>query len=417
MKHSWIFRPWYVFRLRQQLSSPFKMKNEVEAIRANCILQIEQAVEPLLLSLKKLAFQIGIKEIQNNRSRLERRKFQKPLISPNPLFSQREITNIIRKFWIGIVILIVFTASEGALYLLTASLFVPGGSEILKLSVAVFLALLSLFCLDYGFEQHFKYREIKSLLSRSGEYAHELRMQNDKRILGYILIGLALMAILFAGLARIYYLENVDVSGLSEGKMQSVRRASKWASWLTLIVTLASAILLAVIKREQSKTAEQYQVYRYWNRAQKRRNQQLKTLINDANKILLRSETIFEKSFQLVIDLKRVFRMEQEFDAKYEQLNQEYLDMKARPGFTLSEHVYRRFSPIQGAHEELFKYGITTSPEIKPKLAFALELQRMAEEYLEEHKNGIYQQGANTEDPNPSMNGKQYTKETNFQNS
>jgi hypothetical protein len=298
-----------------------------------------------------------------------------------------------------------FLTSEGALYQLTAALFIPGGNWLLKLSVAIFLATLTLFCIDYGLKQHYKYRELKSIQDKKEGNRLALKLQNDKRIIGYVLIAIALIAILFAGLARISFLENIDTSGLPPERKHSVLEASKWASWLTLIATLGSSLLLGVIKRDQSKITQHYQIYRYWNKALKRRNAYYKSLIRESNKIHLKTEQIVYVGTQLIIDLKRVFKMEQEYDAKYEQLNQEYLDAKSRPGFSLNEHMFRKYAPLQGAHLELFRFGIFNSPEVREKLSFAIEVQKLAADYLHDHGTAIYRQDEVLELHKPSLNG------------
>lgn len=394
-------------KLRQQLNSPFKMKNETEAIRSNCIAEIEHKIEPLFLLLKTLVYRLGIKTVQNNRSRLHRFEFSKPVNYSNPLFTQNEIAGIVMKYWYGIFILSLFFLSESFLYWLTAPLFVPGSSEIVKILVAFFLALLGVCCIDYGLAQHFKYRDLKPNHIENTEKSNRIKEQNDKRILGYFLIVLAFAGILFSGLARIYFLENISTSGLSDTKKTSVHEASKWASLLTLVITIATAILLGMIKRDQSKLAERYKVMKYWEKALRRRNEYSRKLIESAGKIVTETEKSIEQHFQLVLDLKRIFKMDQEFDSKYEQLNQEYLDVKSKPGFTLNDHVYRKFSHIQSAHEELFRYGIYNASEIKAKLSYAAEVQKITEEYLNEHSNAIYHQDNAKGLERVSMNGKQ----------
>lgn len=415
MKHSWLLRLWYVSKLRQQLNSTFKMKNEVDAIHSNSISEIQNRIEPLWLSVKKLVYKLGIKIVQNNRVRLQKNEIEKISISPNPVFSQNQISKITRKFWINLFIIVLFVVSESFLYYLTASLFVAGGSMIMKISVAIFLALLIMFCLDFGLTQHFLYRKMNSNHVKKEVEDYDLKKQNDLRILGYILILISITAIIFAGICRIYFLENIAPNGLSPEKIKSVKEASKWASWLTLVVTILTAVLLALIKREQSHIAEQYGVLQYWNKTVKRRNEYSQALIKEANKILLLVEQSIEKHWQLVIEIKRIFKMTEEFDERYTSLNQEYLEIKARPGFTMTEFIYRKFSVLQGAHEELFRFGIYQAAEVKDKIVYAQLSLKGVDEYLTEHINAINSQSIKTEEltPTASSNGK--TSKTNFQ--
>jgi hypothetical protein len=191
-----------------------------------------------------------------------------------------------------------------------------------------------------------------------------------------------------------------------------VQEASKWAALLTMAVTLLCAVLLALIKQEQSRIAIKYRVYLNWHRALIKRNEYTQELIRDANKIALIVEQSIEKHWQLVIDIKRIFKMETEYDAKYEELNQEYLTIKSKHGFTLNDHLYRRFLPIQSAHEELFRFGVMNSTEIKEKIIFANIVLKMPEDYIVEHVQAINQQAPIASHAQPlASNGKSKNQE------
>ena len=64
-------------------------------------------------------------------------------------------------------------------------------------------------------------------------------------------------------------------------------------------------------------------------------------------------EQSIESYWMLIIEIKRIFKMPTEYDEKYEALNTEYIEIKSKPGFTINDHVYRKFAPVQSAHEEL----------------------------------------------------------------
>ena len=100
--------------------------------------------------------------------------------------------------------------------------------------------------------------------------------------------------------------------------------------------------------------------------------------------------------------------MTQEYDEKYEQLNQEYVEIKSKPGFTLNDHLYRKFCPLQSAHEELFRYGIYNAVEVKEKISFAITILKIPDEYLTEQINAIFRQSKQqlTHLPNTSLNGR-----------
>lgn len=385
MKRNWFFKPWYVFKLRQQSNSPFKMKSEAESIQSDCLSEIQYSITTFWLSIKKIAYRLGVKLIQLNRARLDRRELEPPAFLPNPLFSQNQVARITRKFWIGVLTVPGFLTPESYLNLLISSLFLAGASDLAKLLFAVFLSLVFMLCLNFGFEQHFKFRRLKEL-AQSGQIPNgTLKRQNDLRILGYVLIAISLISILFCGLARTFFLEHIEPKGLPMDKILSNQKAGKYASLLGMLVTFAAALLLAWVKMDQASIADKYNVLKYWKKTVKRRNAYSQKLIVAGNKLLLSIDEIIETHWCLIIDLKRVYKMSQEYDLKYESLNQEYLELKARPGFTLNETIYRKFAPVQCAHRELFFFGIYNSTVVKDKIAYVNLMLEQLEHFLNEH--------------------------------
>ncbi|MFN8288984.1 MAG: hypothetical protein U0U70_01885 [Chitinophagaceae bacterium] len=416
MKHSWAFRWWYILKLKQQISSSFKVKNESEAVKSDAISEIQQRIKPLWLSIKRLAYKLSIKTVQNNRSRLHREETGHQRLSSQPLFTQNQISSITRKYWLNLIVQALFLISEAFLYWLVAVLFVPGGGEIAKLAVALFLAGLGMICLDYGFTNHFLYIKIKSLFLKKEIGDYDLKSQNNKRILGYLLIVFTLAVIIFSGMVRIFFIEQVDPTGLSAEKLQAVKQASKWASLLTMVATIATAIYLAALKREQGKIAEQYDVMRYWKKTVQKKNTYAQELIKTSCKLLSVVEQTTEKHWQLIIEIKRIFKMAQEQDLKYLHLDKEYVDVKSKPGFTINDHIYRKFAPVQAGHEELFRYGVYNALEIKTKIDYVHKILREVEEYLAEQIQAANSSMRNVETANilPAANGIKH--ETNFQN-
>jgi len=382
---NWLFRWWYVMKLKEQMNSPFKMKLETDALKSNCVSEIQNEIEPLWLSIKKLIYKLGVKSIQNNRTRIYRDEFGKELILPNPVFSENQIAEIKTKQRLYLIIIICFTIAESFLYYLTASLFVPGGSIWMKISVAVFLALLIMFALNYAFEKHFLYREAVERHSRNELNDHQLKRFQDTRNIGYFIIALCFAAIIFAGLSRVFFLENIPANGLGAAKLLSIQKASKMASILTMVVTFITAIFMASLKQDQGKYGMKLRVFKSWHNAHVRRNEYTQHLIKDANSIMLITEQYIEKYWQLVIDLKRVYNMENEYDAKYQQLHQEYDKLKAKSGFVLNKDLYRKFSPIQCVDDFLFRYGVVNDEHIKEKVSFAVAILSMPKEHITEH--------------------------------
>ena len=386
---NWLFHWWYVKKLQEQQSSPFKMKLETDSLKSNCILEVENEIGMPWLALKSLAYKLGIKTVFNNRIRIHRDDFGKQSVVANPVFTQNQIAELKSKFWFYRTILISFCIAESFLYSLTASLFVPGGGLLLQIPVAIFLAILVMLGLDYAFDKHFIYRDVIERHSKKELSEIELVKYKDVRNIGYTIIVLSFTAIIFSGLARIYYLEYIPSKGLPPERLISVVQASKMASVFTLAVTLIAALYMAMLKRDQAKIGIRFRMFKTWHAAHVQRNSYTQDLIKHANKIVLTTESVIEKHWQLVIDLKRVYKMGTEYDERFESLNTEYVLLKVQPGFTLTDCLYRTFAPIQCAYEELFKYGVMNAKEIKDKLTFASEILTVPEDHLEEHLAAI----------------------------
>jgi len=218
-------------------------------------------------------------------------------------------------------------------------------------------------------------------------------------------MALSFAAVLFAGLSRIFFLEHIPANGLSAEKLRSVQRASMVASLFTLIITISSGIYLGLQKLEHHKVGIKFRVYRYWHKAHVRRNKYTQQLIRDCHKMLLQIEQCATKYWELVLDLKEIFQTE--YDAQNEKLNQEYVTLKAKPGFTLSDAVFLKYSPIAAAHEELFRHSVMNSPEIREKVMFINSILRIPEDHLAEHLAAVAKQAASQETaPASSVNGK-----------
>ncbi len=385
--NGWKLQNHYIKKLLRQKDSPFKMKNECDSLKSACLTEIQNDIAPLWLSIKSISYKLGIKNIENNSSRIFRDEFGKITKLPNPVFSSNELHSIKSKSIMLIIIVISLTVAESFLYYLTASLFVPGAPEYMKILVAIFLAVLLMLALNYSFHRHFQFRMVMEKYHRKEISENEIQKFKDTRNIGYFIIILCFAAILFAGFSRVFFLENVPTNGLSEAKAESIIRASKMASIFTMLITIIAAIFMAVIKQDQATYSVKYKVYKAWKKSNIKRNIYTQTLINHANSILILIEKHTEKYWELVIDLKRVYHMETEYDSKYEELNTQFIELKASKNFILNEHIYRKYTALQSSDEMLFKYGIYNDEIIHAKINFCLEILKLPEIHIQDHLN------------------------------
>jgi hypothetical protein len=402
---TWLLN-WQQAKRLKNHRSQYTLKLETELCKSACIMEIQTAIEPLWLSIDKLVYKLSVKSVQQVRILTSRDMFDKQKVLHHPLFCQTEIAEFLFKYILYGIVIVSFIVAESFLYNLTASLFLPGGAEYMKIAVSIFLALLIMMALNFGLEKHILYRQVMEQYGKQEGADIALKKYLDMRNLGYLLIVLSFASIILAGLARINFLEFIPAKGLSPEKLKSVQSASKASSLFTLAVTVITAILMGLLKQEQAKLGIKFRLFRYWYRTHTRHNQYAQQLIRDANKILILVDQRIEKHWQLTIDLKRV--CEAEYDTSYEQQQQKYLNLKNQPGFAVTDDLYARFAPLQSAHEELFKYGVRYSKEIKEIIAFAISARRVPKEHIAEYLKGTQKTVPDAEPllPAPESNGK-----------
>lgn len=158
--NGWKLQDHYIKKLLEQKDSPFKMKNETDSIKSNCLTEIINELTPLWLTIKSINYKLGIKNLENNGARIYRDEFGKETKLSNPVFSANELHSIQGKSTLLLIVVIAFTIAESFLYFLTASLFIPGAPDYMKILVAIFLAVLLMLALNYSFHQHFFYRTV-----------------------------------------------------------------------------------------------------------------------------------------------------------------------------------------------------------------------------------------------------------------
>ena len=387
---NWVLSWLHKKELQEQPDYPYIVKLETDDLKTRCILEIVNEIEPLWLDVKNGEYKLGIKTIQNNRARIERNdNSNTEKVARNPVFSEDQIAVLKSKFWLQRFVIIAFCIAESFLYTLIASLFVPGGGLYLQIPVAIFLAVLIMLALDYAMEKHFTYRDMVAHHNGKENGGAELKKHKDLKTIGHVIIALCIAAIAFAGLSRVFFMEYIPLKGLTPERIKSVTNASKMASIFTMLVTFIAAIFMAMIKRDQSKIGIRFRVYQSWHKAHVQRNIYTQLLIKNANKIVFVVEAAIKTYWQLVNDLKRALHKNTECDAKYQAADTEFTALIAKPDFQLNDHLYRRFECIQCMYGEIFEFGILNSKELKPKLAYILEILKVPEEHLAEHLASI----------------------------
>jgi hypothetical protein len=279
------------------------------------------------------------------------------------LFTQGEIEKmkLLRRFYWFIVLL--FILAESGLYYLTAQVFIPGGSEYAKMVLAVFLGLVVMVLLNFSFQKHFEYREILANREKLNISNEELKNKRDIRILGYVVGALCLLIMLAAALVRIYFLEQMDLGGYTPEEIENLYKVGTWASYLTLAVTFALAIFLALLKKQQMENSYRYKVYRKWSGTIRKANEYKQDQLKVKNEIESIYKPLIDKYWQLVKELEKIWGIE--YDEQDKDLFDELKALKRSGNLKVDEDAYKKFEDILYANYDLFKYGIERDADIK----------------------------------------------------
>lgn len=374
---TWIFHFSWVRILNRIKGLPYKAKMETEAIISRCTYEILGDVKSHWRKIRKLPYELDIKAIQNFCARWERKDHEHSILRSDPVFTTNEVAKLKLRFFYFAILVLIFPIAESFLFYLTASLFVPGANDGIKVGVSVFLALLILFGCGYGLDKHFKYQDACELYAKEKISKFQFRKYKHRLILGYVCLAFSILTILFSGLSRIFFLENIPNNDLPPEKRESIHKASSVASFVTFCVTVVTGILLAAVKQEQGKHNVNFLVYRSWNNANIRRNRLAKELIQNATEILTAVDVCIEKNWQLEIDLKRILLMDTEYDPLFESQYKIYMAEKAKPGFVINEDMYLKVQEIQGVYRDLFEYAVLRQPVIKEKVEFAKTIEKL----------------------------------------
>ncbi|PIQ09479.1 MAG: hypothetical protein COW71_06445 [Ignavibacteriales bacterium CG18_big_fil_WC_8_21_14_2_50_31_20] len=222
-------------------------------------------------------------------------------------FTQKEIEDLKSKNIMHRFILVLFISAETGLYFLTSQLFIQTDSFVMKIILSLFLALLVLVLLEWAFSQHFEYRFVienyeKGLISNADK-----KNANDRRFGGYLIAALGFGIIIASGLVRIYYLEQIDLTGYTKEEIATMEIVGRWTSILTMCITLALGIFLAFLKGEQVENHLRLKEYKKWRYTTKKLNDAIKKIIDVKEIIDSLFTFIIEKYWQMLIELQVIY--------------------------------------------------------------------------------------------------------------
>jgi len=363
----WYFKWWRTRQLKKQSQIPHKLKLNTQRLKSECVYEIKEKNKPIIDSIGMLNRKLDVKDHKMNIIKTDRDEHGIEKEKKDVLFTQTEIVKMksLRRFYWFIVLL--FIMAESGLYYLTAQVFLPGGAEYAKLILALFLGLVVMVVLNFSFEKHFEYREILANKEKLGISDEELKNKRDIKILGYILGFLSFAIMLAAGLVRIYFLEQMDLEGYSTQEAANLQLVGTWASYLTLAVTFALAIFLALLKKQQMANSYAYKRYKKWHETIGKTNDYTQEKIKAENDLKENYKPLIDKYWQLVKELERIWGIE--YDEQDKDLFDEFKDLKRSGGLEINDDTYKKYEDILYANSDLFKFGVMKDTEIDNILA------------------------------------------------
>lgn len=346
---AWKLKWWYKHQLKKQSSTPHKLKLHTQKLKSSCVLEIKETYRGLIEYFEKMARKIDIKN--------------KKIGTIDGVFTQKEIEQIKSKnrfFWF---IVTLFVLAETGLYYLTAQVFIPVENEVFKLVLALFLGLVVMIILNWAVSKHFEYRKKVDMKKELSLSDGDIKNARDVRYVGYFLIAICFFIILAAALVRIFYLEQMDLSGYTPEEAANLEKVGLWASYLTLGATFALGIFLAFLKGEQAENSIRYKEWKKWRDTNKRLNVYIQNKIKTEEEIKNIYKSIIEQYWQLVKELEQIWGIE--YDEQDKELLLEYKSQKRAGNLTIDDNTYSKFEDVIYADYDLFKFGCERDSNVK----------------------------------------------------
>ncbi len=353
---NWVFRWWRVRQLKKQINISHKLKLNTQRLKAECVSEIKNLYNDLIKHFEMLSQKINIKD--------------KKLAGIDGDFRQKEIEQIKSKNIFFKLIVFLFIIAETGLYYLTAQVFIPIENEPLKLVLALFLGTVVMIILNWSVSKHFEYRIKISKREELGLTDADIKNARDMRIVGYVLVFISFFIILAAALVRIFYLEQMDLTGYTAEEVANLQKVGSWASYLTLGVTFALGIFLAFLKGEQLTNSIRYKEWKKWREQTLKLNKYSQDKIKTEEEMKNIYKEIIEKYWQLVKELERIWRIE--YDEQDKELFVELKNLKRSGNFKIDEATYTKYEDVIYVERGLFYFGCERDSEVNKLIQQAI---------------------------------------------
>lgn len=377
------FLHWRWKKRIQKSTSDFKIKNETAAIKSSCIKEILESTKGYIKDADDVYGKIARRIKARDKHYITRDLMGNEIKLKNPIFTQSEISQVsktIRKYKFTIILFIVF---ETLLWLFAADAFFPELPSIAKYLISFILGIGLMLLIEKGFGNLSEYKE--ALLYKETEKMDEahFRKYKSKRTIGYFLVGLVILVIIGLGIARVILLTPTESGLFSAEEFERLRLFNIIAPIALSVLSIGIAIYMGSAKLDQSAYKVKYDAYKNWrdhNRKTNNHLEKMREIIAKLNNIIGDTK---EKSWQLVIDLKRICGLE--YDARFQNEYDEYIKEKRQSNFVLSDDIYRKYEDIISVDQSLFNYGIESNTDIKPIIEKIIQCNKIVEEVDKEY--------------------------------
>jgi hypothetical protein len=394
---------WWHDWVRRHKGSPHRMKNITDYARAHCLHKILQQIEKADRRLPQLNFRLQKQWADRLSTGIDVDDFNVTTVTPEPIYAPKQIARIQIRFWSNFILLLLFTAAESVLFTVTASTYMRQSPLPLQILVGTSFAVGIMFAFSYNLSSYKHYLEALDLKAKKVT-ENGLKWYRFKYILGIVSTLFVFIAVALAGVARMYYFEHIDPSGMTPDEFKLIQLATKYAGWFSLIVGIPITIFVGFMKHTFTKVAVDYFHYRKMNSASKSMASNTDEFIKYAKFILMEARQQALYYWLSVLNVKGQIH-EGEIDVKYRELNERYMFLRMQPGFVVTNEIYRRYRLIQSSFEELFVYGIVHDDLITDKINEAAAMLQIPKEQAAEYIRQIEETKANCKLPTFSSNG------------
>jgi len=362
MYDNWLYRWWYKKKLRKYMNQPFKIRNEANALKCSALINIVRITDRKLKEAEVRLNKLITRQKKEAMFEKYRDQFGNEKTITRPIFQQNEVEDaksIVRRFFAAILLFVLF---ESVLWYFVADLFVSEGLQTLKILMAIFLGLIFMRVLERATELWSEYRlaEVEHNEERMTEI--KFKKYKDNKKWAILLTILILLALIIAGISRLYFLEGYDPAIYGAEEAKRLNTLFMIAGIFLLILNIVTAIYLASISQKYNEIKIKYKIYRNWVK----HNRKIKKYVDDLRELIIDIANgikyYIERFWQLVIEMKRIYG--QECDDDKMNLYDEYKNLKIAGNFNITKDIYVKYEDIQSTDKELWEFGINLDSQL-----------------------------------------------------